>query len=1606
MALHRFNSVGGGSHAQKPRLSPRKSASSLTSPSSTSVMSAPGSTPASTVSPLRSSHLVALRYEETVQAKPPIMVTQSRGGGGSNSGSGSATSSALYLVRSRSTLSTRSLATTATATATAAAASSPSVPLQTPSLLSSSASSASTPSPSPSPSPSKSTAPRYPLVILRPPGLIVPPSEQHPALRTPPFHPIVEEGGDASEEMAETNAATPTPYTVNSTLRSRTAGPDKGPDLCKRDSILASSAASTVSTWPEDAQDMEDEANESVDANSANSATNDTNDANDANGARDEARDAHKGHAQHAEDEDEDDNSYASCLCRSASRRSKVASVVSAACPAPVREAPLPPTDATHAPTHDDMATGDTAGAAASRVVGIEPTTTAHSARPSVDVHPGTAAAAAPAERQSTTASVTRDKSWRLSRSPFSFRGGPFQRSGRKKTKHSASEDATPAVQYEDGLIPVVDPDTTAHETLAERQCEDARGTADAPASSNPILPAFTAQSPLPLVGPAQCSAVPSTAFPALQHPHQHARLTKPNPASRPVQPQQRIAPASFPLDTTAPSSLPLPSISSFASFPTPSLPYISAIENPFASNQNNINSTTPLSPPPPLPTATAPPRFLLRVLSMSDSRQKRQHQQDQQDQDRDQDRDQDGDANRAIPKRDKDAKDKTAPKGTKRESRATATGPHDQPPRPTVSSMPLINTAIPDEHLLEDDVLQTLTFSKRGSLMFGGKRAFASSASSASFASSASSAPPPSAPSPLALPPMNLPPLAPAVERESLQVRSLYASGPGADVGAAAADAADAAKAPELEGDRGKTAAAATAAVHHNATPTRRYGRLLTAVFHRAGAPTGHAVRDSLCSSHVPSEQEREPEETAAPDKPSQGPEERPSPEPREPQGRPGDQPQDTQEPPQDVPRLGPPPQPPLPTLQDTTPPPDVSSPSVAPEPSPVPTPPPAPAPAPTDHLRPDAAARASASNNDTRTSIVSATSATTASTGIALTEGTESPLSLVPTATPHPSEPSSPYDANGSTNGTSITSPTSPASPVRNAYELAGGLEDWEDVDVADVDRFGFIHVRPPPQGTAATANGDGDADEETVHGNKENENVQRGDSLASGIGRHFSLRHRSTAARRSNHRTLDNGNGFGARSVHTSRSTSTTATAAAAARSSIRAAANQLPHNKDRRWIDEAGGMLTLEPGLADIAEDEDAERLADVLKRKEWERAEKWRRMARAVVRNDGGRGGAGAGAVGTGAGMEFVFDLHHPKLVERTWKGIPDRWRATAWYSFLASSAERRRAQRVPPLPSATPAGDASEEGEGATAPPPIMASSAVPDGGETDTQIIAAFHRLQDTASPDDVQIDLDVPRTVNGHVMFRKRYRGGQRLLFRVLHALSLYFHATGYVQGMASLAATLLCYYDEERCFVMLVRLFHLRGLERLYEPGFGGLMEALGEYEQQWLARSNRRVAQKLSSLNIDATTYATRWYLTLFNLSVPFPAQLRIWDIFMLLGDADNESLDGGSGRMSLSRPGSRASTRPGTAATTRPGTATATTRPGTATADAAARPANLAILHATSTALIDGLQDVLSDADFENAMKAVTSWVPIKDVDLLMKVVHAEWKRYQKRKARR
>jgi hypothetical protein len=385
------------------------------------------------------------------------------------------------------------------------------------------------------------------------------------------------------------------------------------------------------------------------------------------------------------------------------------------------------------------------------------------------------------------------------------------------------------------------------------------------------------------------------------------------------------------------------------------------------------------------------------------------------------------------------------------------------------------------------------------------------------------------------------------------------------------------------------------------------------------------------------------------------------------------------------------------------------------------------------------------------------------------------------------------------------SISSVGGTSTIKREFQELAGGIEDWQNVEAGDVDRYGFIVPR---------TNKDGQ-DSVEIHP------IQRVSTsllLASETPRRKSTLRRSPSTQKSS-RSL------AGKSPTRDRKPSDTSNRPSSSQSGydsvlkrspskFRYATNRLPYNKDRRARDEAGDMLTLPFEVPEAREDKPS---TSTTKKKEWVREDKWMKMAKSTKKAQ------------DGSGMTFEFDTTSSKLIERTWKGIPDSWRATAWYAFLETSARRKKNS-----PSAE--------------------------------QLIQAFHEYQEVSSPDDVQIDIDVPRTISSHIMFRRRYRGGQRLLFRVLHAMSLYFPDTGYVQGMAAIAATLLAYYDEENAFIMLARLWMLRGLEQLYKEGFAGLMEALGDFEKDWLG--NGEVAGKLVRKLL--TAFLTFFFLLFFGI----------------------------------------------------------------------------------------------------------------------------------------
>ena len=366
-----------------------------------------------------------------------------------------------------------------------------------------------------------------------------------------------------------------------------------------------------------------------------------------------------------------------------------------------------------------------------------------------------------------------------------------------------------------------------------------------------------------------------------------------------------------------------------------------------------------------------------------------------------------------------------------------------------------------------------------------------------------------------------------------------------------------------------------------------------------------------------------------------------------------------------------------------------------------------------------------------------------------------------------------------------------------VREENELAGGLEDWQDIENGDVDRYGFI---VPQQSLPKPPRVDGISVKSSPRDVPTLQRVTSSLQQAAEAPRRRTTMKKSPT-NKSNHRRSASGHGgpkaLGEDLRPDSSQRPHTATVVRR-ESTLRQATNRLPHNRSRRLRDEASDIFTLPPASNGQQGNTQLEPNGRS-RRKEREREDKWRNMAKLVSSQSGG-------------GMIFGFDTADQKLIDRTWKGIPDRWRATAWYAFLSASAKKK---------------------------PSTL----------NDHDLVSLFHDYMSQSCPDDVQIDIDVPRTISNHIMFRRRYRGGQRLLFRVLHAMSLHFPDTGYVQGMATLATTLLAYYEEERAFVMLVRLWDLRGLDELYKSGFGGLIQALDDFEKGWLGQGE--VASKLVS-----------------------------------------------------------------------------------------------------------------------------------------------------------
>ncbi|XP_014291456.1 USP6 N-terminal-like protein isoform X3 [Halyomorpha halys] len=156
--------------------------------------------------------------------------------------------------------------------------------------------------------------------------------------------------------------------------------------------------------------------------------------------------------------------------------------------------------------------------------------------------------------------------------------------------------------------------------------------------------------------------------------------------------------------------------------------------------------------------------------------------------------------------------------------------------------------------------------------------------------------------------------------------------------------------------------------------------------------------------------------------------------------------------------------------------------------------------------------------------------------------------------------------------------------------------------------------------------------------------------------------------------------------------------------------------------------------------------------------------------------------------------------------------------------------------------------------------------------------------------SPDIRQIDLDVNRTYRDHIMFRERYNLKQQELFNVLGAYSMYNLEIGYCQGMSQIAALLLMYLDEEDAFWALSVLVSDKkyNMHGFFIPGFPKLLR-YQEHHDKIMNKFLPKLKKHLDKNGVDTGIYTLKWFFQCFLDRIPFRLTLRVWDVYLLLGE---------------------------------------------------------------------------------------------------------------------
>ncbi|KAJ1978067.1 hypothetical protein H4R34_003338 [Dimargaris verticillata] len=169
----------------------------------------------------------------------------------------------------------------------------------------------------------------------------------------------------------------------------------------------------------------------------------------------------------------------------------------------------------------------------------------------------------------------------------------------------------------------------------------------------------------------------------------------------------------------------------------------------------------------------------------------------------------------------------------------------------------------------------------------------------------------------------------------------------------------------------------------------------------------------------------------------------------------------------------------------------------------------------------------------------------------------------------------------------------------------------------------------------------------------------------------------------------------------------------------------------------------------------------------------------------------------------------------------------------------------------------------------------------------TSTYLQKLYSQLVLDNSPYEKLIVRDLPRTFPHIPVFRNEGGEGQKRLFNVLKAYSLYDSEVGYCQGLGFILGPLILNMPECEAFCVLVRLMETYDMRTMFTEDMSGLHLRLFQFTEL-LKQIAPDLYDHFQTQGIEVTMYASSWFLSLFAYTFPLNLVFRIMDLAFVHG----------------------------------------------------------------------------------------------------------------------